>query len=193
VTIRRNAHLSDERIVEVCLERTTTPAEDAHFARCETCASRRSRLDLLLHETFEAATAEADAIFTDDRLAAQRSRILQRIEQDGRPARVIAFPSAGAVDLRPLRARPAARWIAAAAAAGLAIGLLAGHLAHDLPTFGRPERTARITTPASRPAPEASVRIVNASNDEELLGEIERAVHGPHLVSLRPLNELTPQ
>jgi hypothetical protein len=192
--VTRGAHVSDERLVEVCVDRMPTPAEDTHFARCDACAGRRSRLDRLLREMFDAAGSEADAAFSDERLVIQRARILQRIEQDGRPARVIAFPAATGGEPRPLRARPAARWIAGAAAAGLAIGLLAGHLAHDLPTFGRPERTAFTATPASRSASRPAIRVVNASlNDEEFLGEIENAVQGPRLAPLRSLNDLTPQ
>jgi len=39
----------------------------------------------------------------------QQARILQRIVQDGRPARVIAFPAAPAPEVRMFRARPAVR------------------------------------------------------------------------------------
>jgi hypothetical protein len=191
--VKRGVHVSDERLVDVCVDRTATPAEDAHFAHCAGCADRRARLELLLRETVAAAAAEGDAAFSEDRLATQRTRILQRIDQDGRPARVIAFPAASALDPRPLRARPAARWIAGAAAAGLAIGLLAGHLAHDLPTFGRPDRAALVRRTA-QPAGQPSLRVVvNASlSDEEFLGEIADAVHGPTR-ALRLLNDLTPQ
>jgi hypothetical protein len=92
-----------------------------------------------------------------------------------------------------LRTRPAARWIAGAAAAGLAIGLLAGHLAHDLPTFGRPARTPVLRTATARPAAQPA-RTLNASlNDEEFLGEIDRALDGPQVGVLRALNDLTPR
>jgi len=190
----RQAHLSDDRLVEVCFEASITPGEEAHIAACDECRTRRARLESMLSDVSDAAAAEADEIFTAEKLATQHARILQRIEQDGRPARVINFPAASAADMRPLRARPASRWIAAAAAAGLAIGLLAGHLAHDLPTFGRPTRTpvARSTTPAV--AVQHSVRAVNAvHSDEEFLGELETALDGPQLAVLRPLNELTPR
>jgi hypothetical protein len=190
----RSAHLSDERLVELCVDRLTTPAEDAHFARCDACTGRRSRLEDLFRDMFDGAVSEADAAFPQERLAAQQARILQRIEQHGRPARVLAFPASELPELRSLRARPAARWIAGAAAAGLAIGLLLGHLAHDLPTLGRPSRTAIVGSSASRPAGQPTLRTATASvNDEEFLGEIENALNGPTLVALRPLNDLTPQ
>jgi hypothetical protein len=187
-------HLSDDRLVEVCLERQTTPDEDAHLTACEACTSRRSRLDLLLREVSDAASADADAAFSDDRLAAQRTRILNRIEQDGRPARVIAFPAVRLSELRPLRTRPVGRWIAGAAAAGLAVGLLAGHLSHDLSQIEGPARTQTLRTSPGLPPATPGFRAVSASlNDDEFIGEIESALEGPELAVLRPLNDLTPQ
>jgi hypothetical protein len=195
--MRPSSHVSDDRLVEVCLERSQTEHEAAHFAACERCRLRRTRLQSMFSEVSDAAHADTDEIFTPERLAAQQARILQRIEQDGRPARVISFPAAPATEARPLRTRPAARWIAGAAAAGLAIGLFAGHLVHDLPTMDRAVRPSLIGTTARSSGalitrPEGQV--VNASfNDEEFLGEIENALAGPHLDALRPLNDLTPQ
>ena len=193
--MRRSSHVSDDRLVEVCLEGAVTPAEDAHLAACDQCRVRRSRLELMLREMTHAAVADTDAVFTPARLATQQTRILQRIELDGRPGRVIAFPAAQAPELRPLRTRPAARWIAGAAAAGLAIGLLAGHLAHDLPTIGRPARATQLArSSASRLTTQAVPTVVNASiNDEQLLGEIENALEGPQLAVLRALHDLTPR
>ena len=192
----RHGHVPDERLIEVSLDPSTATAEDAHLASCEACAERRAAIERLLQEVADAATAEADAAFPAERLAAQHARILQRIEQDGRPARVITFPAASTSDTRPLRTRPAARWIAGAAAAGLAIGLLAGHLVHDLPTIGRPSRPALVSG-AARPNTGTSLtapRVVNASlNDEAFLSEIETALDGPQLAVLQPLNDLTPR
>jgi len=189
----RRAHVSDDRLVEICFDGALTSAEDAHVAGCDECRARRSRLELLLREVNAAARIEADAAFPLERLAAQHARILQRIEQDGRPARVIAFPASQSPEMRPLRTRPAARWIAGAAAAGLAVGLLAGHLAHDLPQFGRPSRNTVISSSARQDV-QPALRAVNASlNDEEFLGEIENALDGPRLTVLRPLNDFTPQ
>jgi anti-sigma factor RsiW len=195
--MRPSAHVSDDRLVEVCLEQTPTDPEAAHLASCDRCRTRRSRLEAMFLEIRDAADAEADEIFTPERLAGQQTRILQRIEQDGRPARVIAFPAAAIPELRPLRTRPAARWIAGAAAAGLTIGLLAGHLVHDFPTLGQPPRPALVGSSArgsSAPGPGPAMEVVNASfNEEEFLGEIENALDGPHVPALRPLNDLTPR
>lgn len=191
--MRTRKHLSDDRLVEVCVDRAPTCDEDAHFTACEECRTRRARLDLLLDDVQHAVASEADAAFSEHRLAAQHAKILHRLEQDGRPARVIAFPAFQGSERRPLRSRPAARWIAGAAAAGLIVGMLAGHLAHDMP-LGRPSRQPVVQATAARSKPNPVFRTVNTTvSEEELLGAIESAIDGPTLAVLRPLNELTPQ
>jgi hypothetical protein len=71
--------------------------------------------------------AEADAVFTADRLRAQHQQIARRLEHVGRPARVISFP--GQLVRRTITAstsHAAPRWVAAAAAAGLFVGIALG-------------------------------------------------------------------
>ena len=144
----------------------------------------------LLDEISAVAAREADAVFTPERLARQQAKILQRLGQDGRPARVIAFPGHGQ-DPFALRTRPATRWIAVAAAAGLVVGLLAGHLAHDIP--------GRVAAPAvavARPtdAPQASLRAVATTfSEDEFLGQVELAADNVGGSSLRPLHDATPR
>src|SRR5213075_3472379 len=72
------------------------------------------------------ATTEADEAFPPERLAAQHAQIFRRLEAAERPARVIAFPKFA----QPLTSRTshASRWIAAAAAAGLIVGVGVGQL-----------------------------------------------------------------
>jgi anti-sigma factor RsiW len=188
--MRTSTHLSDDRLIEVCFDAVPTPAEDRHFDTCDRCSARRSRLQHLLREVSDAASAEVDQRFPSARLATQQSRILHRIEQEGRPARVIAFPAAQGSEVRPLRTRPAARWIAGAAAAGLAVGMLAGHLVHDLPGARQPRRSA-IRTPVNSLA-QPALRAVGLS-DEEFLGQVEHALNGPDLAVLRPFDDLTPR
>lgn len=146
----------------------------------------------LLAEYSESVTAEADAAFPAERLARQQSRILQRLEQEGRPGRVIAFPAGHAHEPSTLRARPGMRWIAGAAAAGLVIGLVAGHLTHDFPTRGT-VRGPQVV--ASRPEPGApALRAVSTTlSEEEFLGQLEMAIEGTRSASLQPLDELTPR
>ena len=61
----------------------------------ETCAACRARYDAFTDWLADArvdAIAAADEVFPAERLAAQQSQILRRLEALERPARVIAFP-----------------------------------------------------------------------------------------------------
>jgi hypothetical protein len=152
-------------------------------------SNERQAAAALLAEISAAATAEADAVFTPERLARQQARILHRLDQDGRPGRLLAFPG-HPHDTPALRPRPTSRWIAAAAAAGLVIGLLAGHLAHDMP--GRavaPDTAMRATD-----EPPAALRAVATSfSEDEFLGQLELAADRPGGRALLPLHNATPR
>lgn len=185
--IKGHSHLSDERLIETCLfEGALAPAD----AVCQSCAARRGELIALLDEVTQASEDAVDAAFPAERLARQQARILQRVKHEGRPARLLSFPatSADAGDQRP---RPAVRWIAAAAAAGLVIGMVAGHLVDEFPRqmFG-PAVMADRTTPASG----TPLRTVaHTVSDEEFLGQIELAVEGPAGSALGLLHQATPR
>jgi len=184
----RHPHLSDDRLIDVCLDRAPAATEQQHLVTCSVCEARRVSLARLLSETSEVAIAEADAVFTEERLARQRAHILQRVEQESRQGRLISFPAGHTSSPSLLRARPAARWIAGAAAAGLFIGLLAGHLTHDF-TAGR------VMPGSSRVAasPAAAFQAVSTSmSEEEFLGRLEIAIEGTGGSALRPLDDLTP-
>jgi anti-sigma factor RsiW len=184
--IMTKRHLSDDRLIEVSLDEARFPAERDHLDSCPACAERGAQLTRLLTDVAAVTTAEADAAFCDDRLAKQRARILQRLEHEGRPGRVIAFPAT--LSHGPsLRARPGMRWIAGAAAAGLVIGVLAGHLAHVVPgQWGVPPRMAL------QPPGAALQAVSTTMTEEELLGMLEVATEGTG-TSLRPLDDLTPR
>ena len=144
--------------------------------------------DHLIHDVAATMRAEADACFPDERLARQQAKILQRIEQEGRPGRVIVFP-AGHASAPALRTAPVARWIAAAAAVAFLIGLLAGQrLPHEFQTpkariaAAGPTATAGTTLRASAPLP----------SDAEFLGEVEAAADSRPAV-LQHLDALTPR
>ena len=75
----------------------------------------------------EDAVREADTCSRAERLHDQRDRIMRRLERHDHPAEVVAFPHR--TRQPPGRARllgPARRWIAGAAAAGLAAGMFLG-------------------------------------------------------------------
>ena len=189
--IMTNAHLSDDRLMEVCLDRVPEPRERQHLEHCPECEHRRADILQTLTEVTDVAVAEADAAFPAERLARQQARILQRIEHEGRPGRVIAFPAGHGHEPTPLRARPGMRWIACAAAAGLVLGLVAGQLARDLSGT----RIASSQPVAQLSASDAGTpgAVSTTLSEEEFLGQLELAIEGSGSMALRPLDNLTPR
>jgi hypothetical protein len=181
-------HFSDDRLIEICFDLEVTSSDRAHLQTCDACASRRSDLAGNLDDIEAALTQNADDAFPAERLARQRARILQRVEQDGRPGRIIAFPAGHTQDAAPRRAR-STRWatVAAAVAASFIVGLLAEHLAHDIPGTRQslPVQRAQVNIPATQ--------VRAAVSDDELLGQVELAASGVGPAALRPLDALTPR
>ena len=184
----RHPHLSDDRLIDVCLDRAPAAIERQHLGSCDVCEKRRANLARLLADVSDVARAEADAVFTPERLSRQHARILQRVEQEARHGRVLSFPAGHGPNHTLLRATPGMRWVAGAAAAGLVIGLLAGHLAHDLPA-GRAQSASQA---AVRPAAASLQAISTTMSEEEFLGRLEVATEGTSGFALRPLDDLTP-
>jgi hypothetical protein len=195
----RANHLSDDRLIELCMLDALPPADQQHLSSCGRCDARRVRMQRLLEDVSEAATAEADAAFPLDRLNRQQARILARLQHEGRPARVIAFP-AGHAPHEPIasRTRPASRWIAAAAVGGLVVGVIAGRFGHDYSfqragisrviasrTVEQPELRAPVTTGAIR-------EVAASISDDEFLDQLETAIEAPAAAALQPLDDLTP-
>ena len=189
----KRAHLSDDRLIEICLADPLTPVDEPHLRNCERCERRRLVLASTLGDVTARVISEADTAFSDQRLARQHARILQQVEQLGRPARVIAFP----VSRTPEPVRPSVRhvrrWVAATGAVAVAflVGIFTEHLAHQQPAGRRVE-----TRMASRTPDPAVTRTVAASmslSDDELLGQIEAAVDRTGPAALRRLDALTPR
>jgi hypothetical protein len=189
----KRAHLSDDRLIEICLADPLAPLDEPHLRNCERCEHRRLVLASTLGDVTERVIGDADRVFSDERLARQHARIMQQVEHIGRPARVIAFP--GGRTPEPMRptVRHVRRWVAAAGAVAVAflVGIFTEHLAHQMPAGRRVE-----TRLASR-TPDATVtRTATASmsmSDDELLGQIEAAVGSTGPAALRPLDALTPR
>lgn len=184
----RHTHLSDDRLIEVALERSPSASDREHLESCPTCDARLDDLTGLLAVTTSAAVAEADEVFTPERLQRQRNRILQRIEQEGRPGKIVNFPAGQVHHPRPARTRPGMRWVAGAAAAGIVIGMLAGHYA---PTF-RIQDTRSVSFASVPPETMAMQAVSTTVSEEEFLGRLETAVDATGGSTLQPLHELTP-
>jgi hypothetical protein len=185
--MRHQTHLPDDRLIEVSLDGRPGSAERQHLDSCGVCEARREDLSRLLADAAGAASAEADAVFTPERLARQRTRILQRLEQEGRRGNVVSFPAGQTHHARPLRAHPRMRWVAGAAAAGLVIGVLADHYATEFRQGTRPSSFADVRREAG------TLQSVSATmSEEEFLGRLEMAIESTGGSALQPLHDLTP-
>ena len=180
----RQGHLSEAAVADAIV----TGNRPAHLDRCDLCAERALELSATLDVVRRAAVEAADQAFPVERLTAQQSQILQRLEQLDEPTRVIAFPGPGRTEVQgQVRRRVAPAWIGVAAAAGLIIGAIGGHTSARL--SGSP---AAVPPQAQPTAVEPSVP-VNASllyMDEdrftpEPLGAIDELTPRVMLASLR--------
>ena len=147
---RAHRHLTDDAFADLWSTAAASgePVADPHLASCAQCRARYAAFTGWLDRIHDDAVGEADEALPAERLAAQQAQVMRRLEALERPARVIAFPRFA----RPVTSTPghAQRWVAAAAAAGLIIGLAAGQLV-DVRRMFTPARTAptqnaRLTT-----------------------------------------------
>lgn len=153
----------------------------SHLRDCRRCQARAADATRQLDGARTDAHAEADAAFSGADLDRQRRSILARIARGHRSARVLPFPGHEPV-AAPHRADR--RWLAAAAAAGLVLGALAGQLPHLV----APESaTARATVPAV-----VATRADTRPLEDTLLSEVEEALDTGARPELRALDALTP-
>ena len=193
--MHRAHHVQDDRLLDAYMaERggdVIDPPVADHLADCQACSARYLELASLLDNVRREGEAEADAIFTPERLRAQQQQIARRVEQVGRPARVISFPSR--LVRRTIGAstsRTAPRWVAAAAAAGLFVGVAVGA---SYQWGGRRVPGAAFTREANaRISPAAPHASSAADNDADFLSDLELALERPHTRELQAFDELTP-
>ena len=195
----RPKHLSDDRLIELCVIEAASSTEQAHLSACARCDARRVRLQRILDDVSDTATAAADAAFPPERLARQQSRILAHLQHEGRPARVIAFPAAHAQH-EPVvsRTRPGSRWIAAAAVAGLVVGVMAGRFGHEY-SFSHPgagrvivARTSEQSALRASSSTTAMREMTASLSEDEFLNQLELAADAPAAAALQPIDDLTP-
>jgi predicted anti-sigma-YlaC factor YlaD len=197
--IHRACHLQEERLFDSYLaERAGEPLDPPvaeHLADCASCASRYAELSSFMDTLRRDGDAEADAIFTPERLRIQQQQILRRISLVGRPARVLSFP--GRIVRRTIEAsnaRTAPRWIAAAAAAGLFVGVAVGasfqwrsqQQARQsfLTDAGRAQRLGPVATRGTGQP--------DVATDDAFLSDLELALERPHTRELQAFDALTP-
>jgi anti-sigma factor RsiW len=199
--IQRARHLEEARLFDSYLaERAGAPIDPPvaeHLADCAACGARYAELTAFMDTLRRDGEADADAIFTPERLRLQQQQIVRRIALVGRPARVLSFP--GRIVRRTIDAstsRQAPRWAAAAAAAGLFVGVAVGASfqwraqLQSRPGFaadaGR-QRAARLSPVPTRGSGPAEV-----ASDDAFLSDLELALERPHTRELQAFDALTP-
>jgi hypothetical protein len=197
----RTHHLAEDRLFECYVASRAgepiDPPSAEHLADCPSCAGEYSKLSAFMEQVRADGAAEADAVFTADRLRTQQQQIAKRLEHVGRAARVITFPghSAGA-DLAGARSRIAVKWLAAAAAAGLFLGAALGASyewqlhAREVSRVGvsaSATRASRLTPVATRGSSPATV-----ADDDAFLSDLDAALERPRTRELLPFDHLTP-
>jgi hypothetical protein len=175
-----------------------TPSAQAHLERCDRCAARLDELRGLMSIEREDAMAAADAAFPESRLREQRASILSRLEQACVNSRVLHFPTFPATRTWMAgRNRPAMRWLAGAAAAGLLVGLGAGQAAftgHKLrfhpdsmpaTAVNRPPASWRNTGTVETP----HIERLSPASEEAFLSDMELVLNKRRNAALRALDE----
>jgi len=176
--VLRRGHLSESALVEVW----NTGVRPSHLDRCDICAERAIEMSHWLESVQALGKADADAVFTPERLTAQRGQIMQRLVQLDRPAKVISFPARSARNLDAGESRRVSPgWLAAAAAAGLTLGVVSVELSHTLQQSPEPAQVA-----AAPQAPEPSSMIDASALFDDPYARTE-------LSSLQAMAEMTPR
>ena len=200
--IGRSRHLGEERLYDCYLAARASepldPPTAEHLADCGECQARYAELEGFLEVLRGEADAETDAVFSPEHLVHQRDQILRRVDQLHRAARVISFPGGAMPTMAGTTGRFAPRWVAAAAAAGLFVGVAVGSTIFSHETRPRIERTVQATAPAPRMAPQPAVLlsspapVVETVDDEVFLSQLEMALARPWSRELMPFDALTP-
>ena len=194
--LRLSAHLDDAGLAAIWTDESTSGVRQAHphLEGCAICRARFAELSDWLQNVRSEAVSEADAHFPAERLAAQQALIFRRLEAAERPARVIAFPRFA----RPLTSRTShvSRWIAAAAAAGLIVGVGLGQLMDLRRPFAPPTppmAQVSVSAPIAPLGADLRFQTVSATRDEAFLSELDASLSRAGVPELRALDAFTPR
>jgi len=195
--ILRARHLHEARLFDSylaeCAGEGLDPRVAEHLADCAACGAKYRELVRFMDGLRVEGEADADDVFTPERLRAQHQQIARRIEQVGRPARVLSFPRQLVSRGVNVAGRTAPRWTAAAAAAGLFIGIAVGasyewdvraRVPSSVAQASRPPALTPIATRGSAPADVAA--------DDAFLSDLEQALERPRTRELVAFDAFTP-
>ena len=200
--IFRARHLREERLFACYVaERQGEPIDPPaaeHLADCEACGARYADLARFMDTLRAEGEVEADDVFTPERLREQQHQVARRLEAVARPPRVISFPGqAVRRSLTVSATRTAPRWAAAAAAAGLFVGIALGasyqweSRGRSIPSIATRDasggRVGRLTPVAARGSP-----AVDVAADDAFLSDLEIALERPHTRELLAFDAFTP-
>ena len=104
--MKADNHLSDDQLIELCLGGGPLAAPG-----CPSLRSAPGGSGGAAARSVRRGRSRSGCSLPGERLARQQARILHRLEQDGRPGRLIAFPGQPRSPRR-CASRPATRWIA---------------------------------------------------------------------------------
>jgi hypothetical protein len=198
--IRRAHHLREDRLFDCYVAERSgeviDPPTAEHLSDCPSCGARFAELASFMDTLRVEGHAEAEAIFTPERLRAQHQQISRRLEQVGRPARVISFP--GQLVRRTITAstsQTAPRWVAAAAAAGLFVGIALG-ASYEWESRVRTAQTAARETasraPSLAPVAARGGSPIEVVTDDVFLSELDVALERPQTRELVAFDAFTP-
>lgn len=179
--VLRGGHLSESALVEAW----NTGIRPVHLDRCDICAERALEISHWLEDVKSLGRADADVVFTAERLSAQRGQILQRLEQLDRPRKVISFPARTVrfSDNSPGRGIRAG-WLAAGLAAGLTVGAVTVELSHSFRIGQAPVQMASGTSVPQAPD------LTTSADDSALFDD---PYSETALTSLQAMAEMTPR
>ncbi len=194
----RSRHVPDDRLLSLYLgEDAPTQGDDLmHLQACPACAERYRTVGSDVGPIGRMLQSWADQVFTADKLSRQRQHIAGRLARLGTQARVLEFPQSTHRQ-HPARgtSRVTTRWIAAAAAAGLIVGLGTGVVVDHRVHVYKPspaltgqvggQGVARLAAPSGTSA--------RHLNEDQFLSDVEAAVDESRAPELQALEAFTPR
>lgn len=181
--VLRRGHLSEDALVDIW----STGVRPAHLDQCDICSERVTEISRWLEGVRTLGRADAEATFPEERLVAQRDQILTRLEQLDRPAKVISFPARSTRAIVAGAGRGVSpAWLAAAAAAGLMLGVFSVELRYSVwPVSTVAENGAAVEAATPTPAGAATTFDTSILSDDPY--------SHPQLGQLNAMGELTPR
>jgi len=196
-------HLDDDALIRRYLADRGLEALEAkdeallrHLVQCSPCEARYVALQVAFDQARDAVVADAEAACSPDRMAHQRDRILHRVAAQYAGPRVLPFPAPSQGRRAHQQPRVIRRWVAAAAVAGLVVGLTAGRLFH-VGEPGAESSASRDPLPAGSSSPARPAPVMRAANvqpamsEDQFLSEVELATSSPRTAELRAIYALT--